>query len=554
MRLDALDLNEIKDEGMRHLIGELLNIIEDLRAEVCDVRAENQRLRDENNRLKGEQGKPEIKGAKKYSGDHGSEKERREQRKRRRGSKKAAIKIDREETLKVDRESLPPDAQFKGYEEVVVQDILICTDNILFHKEKFHSESEGKTYLAALPPGYAGEFGPNLRAQVLVLYYASQMTEPKIHAWLQQIGIDISTGQISNMLIKGHAIFHEEEAASYEAALAACPWQHIDDTGTRVDGDNHHCHVVDSPLATHYRTLPSKSRLSVLKVLLNTQTLTFRVTEETVHLLQKLNVPQTSIQEILTLPLQHDLQEAFMLAWLPTHLPQLNNQQQQAVLSALAIAAYHAQTDFPVLELLVCDDAPQFKLITNERALCWIHEGRHYKKLEPTIPYHRHLRDKFLRSFWAFYHRLDDYRQQPNSEKALLLEHQFDRLFAIQTGYHALDKLITRTNNHKTELLMALHHPEIELHNNPAELGVRHRVRKRKISFGPRVADGVLAWDTFMSLLATTRKLGINFHDYVLDRFLRMGHIPPLADLIHDRAQQLDLDASWQVASLTPKF
>jgi hypothetical protein len=57
-----------------------------------------------------------------------------------------------------------------------------------------------------------------------------------------------------------------------------------------------------------------------------------------------------------------------------------------------------------------------------------------------------------------------------------------------------------------------------------------------------------------MSLLATTRKLGINFHDYVLDRFLRMGHIPPLADLIHDRAQQLDLDASWQVASLTPKF
>ncbi|MDQ7037379.1 MAG: hypothetical protein Q9P01_21810 [Anaerolineae bacterium] len=30
---------------------------------------------------------------------------------------------------------------------------------------------------------------------------------------------------------------------------------------------------------------------------------------------------------------------------------------------------------------------------------------------------------------------------------------------------------------------MALRHPEIELHNNPAELGVRHRVRKRKISF-----------------------------------------------------------------------
>lgn len=223
MPLEGLDLNVIEDEKMRHLIGELLNIIEDLRTEVRTLRVENQRLRDENNRLKGEQGKPEIKASQKYSGDHGSEQERRKRRKQRRGSKKADIKIDREETLEVDRDRLPPDAEFKGYEEVVVQEILIRSDNILFHKEKFHSKSAGKTYLAPLPPGYQGEFGPNLRTQVLVLYYACQMTESKIHAWLKQIGIEISTGQISNMLIKGHQVFHEEEAASYEAALEACP-------------------------------------------------------------------------------------------------------------------------------------------------------------------------------------------------------------------------------------------------------------------------------------------------------------------------------------------
>ena len=54
MRLEELDLKAIEDEKMRHLIGELLNIIEDLRLEVREVRVENQRLRDENNRLKGE--------------------------------------------------------------------------------------------------------------------------------------------------------------------------------------------------------------------------------------------------------------------------------------------------------------------------------------------------------------------------------------------------------------------------------------------------------------------------------------------------------------------
>ena len=95
---------------------------------------------------------------------------------------------------------------------------------------------------------------------------------------------------------------------------------------------------------------------------------------------------------------------------------------------------------------------------------------------------------------------------------------------------------------------MALHHPEIELHNNPAELRVRHRVRKRKISFGPRVADGVQAWDTFMSLFATTRKLGINFHHYLADRISNFKQILPLPDLIHAHAQGLDLDSSWQTA------
>ncbi len=37
---------------------------------------------------------------------------------------------------------------------------------------------------------------------------------------------------------------------------------------------------------------------------------------------------------------------------------------------------------------------------------------------------------------------------------------------------------------------MVLAHPEIPLHNNPAELGARARVRKRDVSFGPRTREG----------------------------------------------------------------
>jgi FtsZ-binding cell division protein ZapB len=59
--LDHLDLNAIPDENARQLIQRLLNLIEQLSADVREAQVEIQRLRDENNRLKGEQGKPQSK-------------------------------------------------------------------------------------------------------------------------------------------------------------------------------------------------------------------------------------------------------------------------------------------------------------------------------------------------------------------------------------------------------------------------------------------------------------------------------------------------------------
>ncbi|MBU0493610.1 MAG: hypothetical protein KKB13_17330, partial [Chloroflexi bacterium] len=86
---------------------------------------------------------------------------------------------------------------------------------------------------------------------------------------------------------------------------------------------------------------------------------------------------------------------------------------------------------------------------------------------------------------------------------------------------------------------------EIPLHNNPAELGARTRVRKRKVSCGTRTDDGSKAWDTFMTLAATAQKLGVSFHQYVYDRMSQACALPSLADLIVQRAEQLQLAASW---------
>ena len=62
--------------------------------------------------------------------------------------------------------------------------------------------------------------------------------------------------------------------------------------------------------------------------------------------------------------------------------------------------------------------------------MCWVHEGRHYKKLFPSALQHRKLLDDFMKEFWDFYEELLAYRQQPTPEERGRLEREFDRPFA----------------------------------------------------------------------------------------------------------------------------
>ena len=70
----------------------------------------------------------------------------------------------------------------------------------------------------------------------------------------------------------------------------------------------------------------------------------------------------------------------------------------------------------------------------------------------------------------------------------------------------------------KAYLLMVLDHPEIPLHNNPGELDVRLRVRKRVVRYGPRSETGAKVWDAMETILATAKKLGVNFFHHIRDR------------------------------------
>jgi hypothetical protein len=542
------ELNAIQDENARELVKRLLNMIEQLSAEVRDLRVENQRLRDEVNRLKGEQGRPKIKGNKvepTTASDHSSEGERRKKRRRRKQSKKGKLQIDREEELKVDRRQLPADAKCKGYEEVVVQDLQIRTDNVLFHKEKYYSASKHKSYLAELPPGYSGQFGPGIKSLVLTLYFGVGTSEPKIREFLENMGVQISKGEVSHLLIQRQEGFHVESSAVYEAGLRSSPWQQTDHTETRVDGQTQHCQVVCNPVYSSYHTRPGKDRLTVLDVLRQGRKRIFRLNGEAFGYLEKVSLSKAARKILPKWRSEKVWDEAAFVKRLEAALPNLNIQQRTAILGAAAVAAYHAEKGVPLVDTRVCDDAAQFNWLTRTMMLCWVHDGRFYKKLEPIIALHREQLEKFRKRYWEYYDQLLAYREQPTAQNRTQLEAQFDELFVTHTGYSDLDRRIAKTRAKKDSLLLVLKHPELPLHNNASELAVRQRVRKRDVSFGPRTPLGVRAWDTFMTLADTARKLKISFYAYIQDRISATNQIPPLAALVTQRARELNLGTSW---------
>jgi len=545
--LNDFDISSIIDlDKAREAIGKLLNLIETLQKENQQLKSLNQQLRDELHRLKGEQGKPRIQANTKPPGNnYSSEKERKERKKRKKGRKRDRIKIHNKRICKVDPAILPRDAQFKGYHRVVVQDVVFKASNTLFLKEKYYSPSLNKTYLAPLPPGYDGEFGPTLKSLVPKFYYDSHITERNILDLLRDAGIQLSAGKLSDMLIKDQDPFHAEKDALYEAGLNSSPWQHIDDTSTRVNGQNQYCHILCNPLYTAYFTTPHKSRLTVLDILRNFTPRTFLLNQEAFDYIEIFKLPKPVVQQLIALPLHQPLDEPTFLTLLDHSLPQLGPQQRTHIMDAAGIAAYHALMEFPVVRVLLCDEAPQFKLITQQLSLCWVHDGRLYKKLDPFLSHHRKLLDQFLDKYWEFYRQLLLYREAPSDKEHQRLDNRFDQLFSTTTGYDALDQRIAKTNAKKPSMLLVLDHPELPLHNNEAELSARKRVRKRLISFGTRTPDGTRAWDTFMSLSATAKKLGINFLDYLYDRISGTYQIPRLADLITQRAAALNLGASW---------
>ncbi|MBP1184185.1 transposase [Methylobacterium sp. PvR107] len=518
--LDALPLSELR------------GLVADLIGQVRTLTDENRALRDEVARLKGLPPRPPTRPT--PSGmEKASERAQAKPGQRRRGPVHERGVITREVLLKA---AVPPGSRFKGFEDVVVRDLVLEAVVIRYRRERWSTPS-GMSVVAALPPGIVGGFGPHLRRFLLAAHVQGQVTSERLTAMLSGLGLMISKRQVVRLLSGPRDPFVAEEQAVLRAGLASAAWISVDDTAARHARTDGVTTQIGDARFTAFRTTASKSRLNFL-ALLRAGHGDFVVNDAALAYMRTRALAGPFLAALAAHPTRTFPDTP---AW-QAHLAALGfdaravtpDPVQVATEGALwgAIRHHGLMPD----TVVVSDGAGQFRV--GPHALCWVHAERLVHTLIPTTAAQRKAIALTRTLIWWFYADLKAWARAPCPKRARALRARFDRIFTRRTGAVMLDRLLARLHRHKAALLRVLERPEIPLHTNGSENDIRACVTKRKISGGTMSEAGRTARDVMLGLMKTCAKLGISFFRYLGDRLgIPDGDaIPSLPDLVRNAA------------------
>jgi hypothetical protein len=446
-------------------------------------------------------------------------------RKGRRGAKRTKLTVNETRVLKPD--SLPAGARFKGYEDFIVQDIVIMPWTIRYRRERWLLPS-GETVVAALPKQAASHFGSALKRFVLSQYHQGQVTVPRLAALLGDLGVEISKRQIVRLLSAKQDAFLAEAREVLRAGLASASWFSTDDTGARHKARNGFCTHIGNDRFAFFATTASKSRLNFLELLRAGQA-GYVINDAALAYMREHKLSQAVLARFGGAKRRFAGRKAFMAYLKRLGLTGLEVKP-DPVRIATEGALWGAIAEQGLLDdtVIVSDGAGQFRI--GEHALCWVHAERLIHKLDTFCEAHVQAKERIRRRIWRLYKALKAYRQAPTPRRAARLTRRFNAIFATETGFVTLDRLLARLRAQKADLLAVLKHPEIPLHTNGSENDIRCQVTRRKISAGTRSDEGRDARDAFLGLMKTCTKQAISFWDYLGDR-LAVPDAPPIARL-----------------------
>lgn len=528
-----IELPNIPAHERTPLVEGLVQLIEALAERIQQQEESMGRLRDEVAILKGEKLRPVFKPSKleeqagrAEAGESAANEKRPGSAKR---SKTQSLAIHEEKIIQPER--LPAGSRFKGYDDYTVQELVLQAHNIRYRLACWLTP-EGEWRRGQLPEAiHGGHFGPYLVSYTLYQHHHGQVTQPLLLEQLREWGIDISAGQIDQLLSTNTEHFLAEKAALLAAGLESSRYVTVDDTGARHQGKNGYTTHIGNEQFAWFQSTPTKSRINFLQ-LLQAGHSDYRIDAEALAYLRAQKLPGALVETLANHPVDCFTETP---AW-HAHLTGLGITKARHVRIATEGALLAGALSHSFLRdlAIVSDDAGQFNILCH--GLCWVHAERTIHKLLPLNETQRAELAAVRSQIWDYYADLKRYKLQPCEERKIALSTRFEEIFTQQTSFATLNHALKRLHRNKAELLLVLARPEVPLHTNGSEGDIREHVKKRKISGGTRSDLGRECRDAFASLKKTCRKHGLSFWRYLVDRTTGTNTIPPLSDLIRQRA------------------
>jgi hypothetical protein len=311
---------------------------------------------------------------------------------------------------------------------------------------------------------------------------------------LNEVGINISKGQINNILIKNKDEYHREKDEILKTGLSISHHIHVDDTGARHKGKNGYCTHIGNEYFAWFESTQSKSRINFLK-LLRIDHKDFIINDDSLEYMTVQGLPQYQLKKLEQVNGKIFKDDNEWSSYLTATDIVRDHHIRIATEGALVGSIIHHgfNTDLAIIS----DDAGQFNVFLH--GLCWVHAERLVHKLIGYTDQHKKILEQIRASIWQLYRDLKDYRLNPDEAIKHDLEERFDELFITKTGFVTLDQTLARIHKNKPELLLVLVRPDIPLHNNLSENDIREYVKRKKISGSTRSDEGKRCRDTFTS-------------------------------------------------------
>ncbi len=172
-----------------------------------------------------------------------------------------------EEKIIQPQRRVPKGSRFKGYRDIVIQDLVIRAYNTRYRLARWLTP-QGDYMSGEMPEHLAGQhFGTTLRSYVLYQHHQCQVTQPLLRERLREWDIDISSGAIDALLSADQDVFHTEKEGLLNTALATARYVTVDDSGARHRGQNGVVTHIGNADFAWFASTGSKSRINFLELL-----------------------------------------------------------------------------------------------------------------------------------------------------------------------------------------------------------------------------------------------------------------------------------------------